>query len=142
MTIFVQKAIVLLCLLNLLLPLLSSCRSSQLSRESRPRSGQLHWGDEMVLQSAVRRLLDSSRLASREPGIAKCYADLLRFWYQASSGNGQDVDGGVRMLNYLRQIHFQNGGSRALWKEAVRAAKEAGRSEDGLPALPIPSKFK
>lgn len=132
----------LLCLLGVLLPLLSSCRSSQLTRESRPRAGQLRWGDETVLQTTVRRLLDSSRLASREPGVAAKYADLLRFWYQVASGNGQDVDGGVRMLNYLRQVHFENGGSSKLWKEAVKTAKEAGVGADGLPILPIPSEFK
>ncbi len=142
MKIFLQSWGFLLCFLSFLLPLLSSCRSSQLRQQSSPRPGQLNWGDEAVLQGAVRRLLDSSRLASREPGVAGRYADLLRHWYQAASGNGQDVDSGVRMLNYLRNIHLQYGGEKSLWEQAVQLARQAGISPEGMPVPPIPLEFK
>ncbi len=142
MKFFLPKACIRIFAFGLLvLPVFCSCRSS-LSREARPRAGQSHWGDEAVLEATVSRLLDSSRLASRAQGVASRYADFLRYWYQTASLKGQDMDGGVRMLNFVRQIHFQNGGGKSLWKQAVRLAKEAGVGEDGLPVPPIPSEYK
>lgn len=126
----------------LLLLVFASCKSPRLSQESRPRADQQNWGDEAVLQTAVRRLLDSSRLASREPGVVGQYAALLRYWYLLASGNGQDVDGGVRMLNFIHQIHLQNGGGKSLWKQAVREAKKTVARLDGISLSPIPDEYK
>ncbi|MFA6930411.1 MAG: hypothetical protein WCT05_08790 [Lentisphaeria bacterium] len=112
-----------------------------MSQEFRPRADQQNWGDEAVLQAAVRRLLGSARLASREPGVVGQYAALLRYWYLLASGNGQDVDGGVRMLNFIRQIHLQYGGGKSLWKQAVREAKKTGTRLDGMSLSPIPNEY-
>ena len=94
------------------------------------------------MQAAVRRLLESYRLASRESGVVDHYADLLRFYYQKASANGQSIDDGIRMLNLIGEIHFRNNGSKSLWKQVVYTAKSAGSGEDGAPLLPIPQKFK
>lgn len=139
---FLQKSGMLLCLLSVVLPLMIACRDTQLSRESSLRPKQLHWMDLAALEVAVQRLLESSRLASRAPGVTKRYANFLRFSYQTASKNGQNVDDGIHLLNYLRHVHVRNGGESALWKEAVRAAKEAGVDKDGMPLLPIPAEFK
>lgn len=127
---------------GLLLTVMPACRSSRLSSPSRSSQSGQAYGDEAVLQAAVRRILESSRLASRESGVIGQYAVMLRYWYQAASGNGQQVDAGVRMLQYLQQLHFRYGGSKSLWKNAVQQAKQPGAGPDGVLMGPIPAGFK
>jgi hypothetical protein len=122
----------------LFLCFLCACRAFSV----RATTAQLSKNEAVMLQATVRRLLESYRLASREAGVVGRYADLLRFWHQAASGSGQDADNGLRMLNFIRQIHFQNGGDRSLWKQVVRAAKTTGTDEAGMAVSPIPQNFK
>jgi len=122
--------------------LLSSCLSGpEYSKESKPRPGQAFWVDEEMLQVSVVRLLESARLASREPGISEQYAGMLRYWYGIASGNGEDIDGGVRALNYLKMVHFSRQGSKSLWEQALKAAKSTDTSKEGLSARPIPADY-
>ncbi|NLF93460.1 MAG: hypothetical protein GX564_06190 [Oligosphaeraceae bacterium] len=123
--------------------LLSACLTGRgYTDQSRPRPGQLQWVDEEILQVGVFRLLEGARLASREPGIVERYAGMLRYWYGVASGNGEDVDGGVRALNYLRAVHFSQQGGKDLWKQAVEAAKRTDVSREGLSARPIPADYR
>ena len=123
--------------------LLSACLSGRgYTEASRPRPGQPYWVDEEVLQASVVRLLEAARLASRGPGIVERYAGILRYWYGVASGNGEDVDGGIRALNYLRAIHFSQQGGKGLWEQTVEAAKKVDVSREGLSARPIPADYQ
>ncbi len=125
-----------------LLLLLCSCLSGrEYSKESKPRSDQANWVNEEILQIGVVRLLGSARLASREPGIVEKYAGMLRYWYGIASGNGSDVDGGIRALNYLKVVHFSRQGDKLLWEQALKAAKKTDTSKEGLAARPIPADY-
>ncbi len=123
--------------------LLTACRGgSAYTRESRPRAEQPHWVDEEVLQISVFRLLEGARLASRSPGIVDRYAGILRYWYGVASGNGEDVDGGIRALNYLKAVHFSQQGGKELWESAISAAKNTDAAQEGLSARPIPGNYR
>ena len=104
-----------------------------------PHPRQRAWVNEAAVINLVTRLVYDARFESRQEVTEMRYATVLRYWYKRCSVDGEDLDGGLRALNYIRKIHFDAGGDRKLWKRVAERAREAAPGEDGLP---IPSVFE
>lgn len=129
-------------LIPAMLLLSAACHSTPgLGHMARPRPDQKHWINEAQVNAIVERLLNSARLASREPAVLDEYAALLRYWHAYAADRGSDPDGGVRALNYIRTIHFNRGGNDRLWQLVLERARQPGPDRPGLAAMPIPASY-
>jgi len=104
-----------------------------------PHPRQRVWVNEAAVINLVTRLVYDANFGSRQEVTETRYAAVLRYWYKRCSVDGEDLDGGLRALNYIRKIHFDAGGDRKLWKRVEDRAREDAPGEDGLP---IPSVFE
>ena len=72
------------------------------------------------------------------------YASVIRQAYARASLLGQDVDAGVRAMNYIKNVHRQAKGDQALWDDALKTAKQKydEDSSDYLPGIEPPQDYK
>ncbi len=125
--------------------LLCGCiASSPYTRLAKPRADQKRWIDERAAIDAVIYCINSGKFASRRPMAVRNYASLLRQCYASASLLGQDVDAGVRALNYLHKIHQQSKGDKTLWDDALKLAKVKVNddSPNHLPGIEPPEDYQ
>ncbi len=118
--------------------------SSSYTKQSKPREDQRRWIDERAVIDSVVYCVNGAKFASSRPAAVKNYASLLRQCYAAASLLGQDVDAGVRALNFIHSIHYQAKGDKTLWNDALELAK-VKVSEDSpnyLPGIEPPQDYK
>ena len=121
--------------------LLNSCARSPYTRAITPRADQLHWVDERRAIDKIAYFNCCLPFASKREKAQLGYANLLRQAYARASLDGKDVDAGIRVLNFLRRIHRQSGGTRAAWHAVIEKAK-APRDAPGLKGIPIPGDYR
>ena len=97
----------------------SSKKPTPLTRETHPRHDQQNWLKEREAINNVVAFVEYAKYASRRPQALRDYALYLRTTYAHVSMGGNDVDAGVRALNYIHKIHLDCGGSGKLWKDVL-----------------------
>ena len=101
-----------------------------LTRESRPRHNQDRWLNEREVINNVVAYVEYSKYASRRPKVLQEYGLYLRMSYANVSVGGQDIDAGVRALNYIHKIHQECGGSQKFWNDALAMARLMGNGDE------------
>lgn len=136
---------VLIFFAAVLFVLMTGCISSgKYTHEHRPRSDQKRWPDEREVINTVVKIVNMSGYASLKPKALMEYALFLRRWYGTVSEGGNDVDAGIRALNYIKKIHNDAYGGGGLWREVLDKAKteEDDGSGKRMPGLPPPVDYK
>jgi hypothetical protein len=105
-----------------------------------PRPDQRQWLDEQAVISLVTRYVYECHFDSRRARVERQYASRLQQWYGLASSAGQDLDGGLRAVNFIHKIHRDAKGSRGLWMQVLSLARDpVPAGQDGL-ALPPAAK--
>ena len=121
----------------------STKRPVPLTRETRPRHDQQNWLKEREAINNVVAYVEYAKYASRRPQALRDYALYIRVTYAHVSMGGNDVDAGVRALNYIHKIHLDCGGSGKLWKDALDLARIMDKDGDKQPTgLEPPPDYK
>ena len=121
----------------------STKRPVPLTRESRPRHDQQNWLKEREAINNVVAFVEYAKYASRRPQALRDYALYICVTYAHVSMGGNDVDAGVRALNYIHKIHLDCGGSGKLWKDALDLARIMDKDGDKQPTgLEPPPNYK
>ncbi len=121
----------------------STKRPVPLTRETRPRHDQQNWLKEREAINNVVAFVEYAKYASRRPQALRDYALYIRVTYAHVSMGGNDVDAGVRALNYIHKIHLDCGGSGKLWKDALDLARIMDKDGDKQPTgLEPPPNYK
>ena len=118
--------------------------SSSYTKQSKPRPDQRRWIDESAAIDGVAYCVNGAKFASSRPAAVKNYASLIRQCYATASLLGQDVDAGVRALNFIRSLHYQAKGDKTLWNDALELAKVkvSDDSPNFLPGIEPPQDYK
>lgn len=118
----------------------SSKKPVPLTRETHPRHDQQNWVKEREAINNVVAYVEYAKYASRRPQALRDYALYIRVTYAHVSMGGNDVDAGVRALNYIHKIHLDCGGSGKLWKDVLDLARimgnDGGKQTTGLEPPP------
>ncbi len=121
----------------------SSKKPVPLTREAHPRHNQKRWLNQREAINNVVAFVEYAKYASRRPQALRDYALYVRVTYADVSMGGNDVDAGVRALNYIRKIHLDCGGSGKLWKDVLDLSRIMGNSSDKQPnGLEPPPDYK
>ena len=141
---FSSRSIVDICLAAVVALLLAGCFTTggtKYTREDFPRPDQKHWPDELQVVDVVVRCVRTAEYTSSRTYAIREYAIFLRQTYGKCSEGGLDVDAGMRALNYIKKIHNDAKGGKALWKEAMKLASYDPEEEyKRMPGLPPPSR--
>ena len=111
----------------------SSKKPVPLTREARPRHDQQNWLKEREAINNVVAFVEYAKYASRRPQALRDYALYIRVTYAHVSMGGNDVDAGVRALNYIHKIHLECGGSGKLWKDVLDLSRIMVNDSRGQP---------
>ena len=121
-------------ILPIFLALLCGCvslpKGEGLTRETHPRHNQKRWLKEREVINNVVAYVEYSKYASRRPQALREYALYIRLSYANVSIGGQDVDAGVRALNYIHKIHAECGGSPKLWNDVLALSRILGEGDE------------
>ena len=117
---------------------------SKYTKLAKPRADQRRWIDERESIDAVIYCINGAKYATSRPFAVKNYASVIRQAYARASLLGQDVDAGVRALNYIKNVHKQAKGAKDLWDDALEYAKRRldEDSPDHLPGIEPPQDYK
>ncbi len=114
-----------------------------LTREIRPRHDQQNWLNERECIHNVVTFVEYAKYASRRPQTLRDYALYIRATYAHVSMGGNDVDAGVRALNYIHKIHLDCGGPGKLWKDVLELSRIMDRgSNNQAVGLEPPPNYK
>ncbi len=145
-----MKRLVNFFLVGILLCVLCGCATSEQGRSARhhprrdftrPRPGQERWIAFEEAAPVLKDFVERYKMSTQRRQVTNELTSYLRLTYGRVSINGEDVEGGTRALDFLGELLQALRGERALWQDAVQAAKHPDAKSVGLAAEPIPSGY-
>jgi len=132
-----------------ILVLSSGCASTgapkmRYTKELNRRADQRWWIKQDLVQLLGKCIAEDSRTVDihAQQKVVQDLSDALRICFYQGSDRGEDVDGGIRAMNFFRNAYFRAGGDYWSWRDATRRCERIGDRGLAAPANAIPVGYR